>query len=85
MTPLQALLQARAVGARLSVNQARGTLIVETEAAGDISPELLTALKEHRDWLLEHLLQPSSPSPRRLDWQAFDHVCHTGCEREHSR
>jgi hypothetical protein len=60
MTPLESLMAANGVGARRSVDRERNKLIVEWDEARP-SEEIMAALKEHRDWLIAHLLQPPSP------------------------
>jgi hypothetical protein len=59
VTPLEALLNATAAGVRLSVNPATQKLVVAWDVPLD--PDILAALKEHRDWLVAHLLQPPKP------------------------
>jgi hypothetical protein len=64
MTPLETLLAATNAGARLRVDRVRDKLIVEwaDERPAD---EILAALKQHRDWLMVHLV--ASPTS---EWDA---------------
>lgn len=77
MTPLEALLAATAAGIRLTVIPETRKLRAEWDQP--VERVLLDALKEHRDWLIEHLLVPPSPPscPRcaRPQHEAGDYVC----------
>jgi hypothetical protein len=59
VTPLEALLAAINEGARLSVNTTTYKLVVEWDEP--IRHETMAALKEHRDWIIAHLMQPPRP------------------------
>ena len=58
MTPLEALLASVSAGVHLSVTD-EGKLRARWDTP--IAPEILASLKEHRDWIIAHLLQPPSP------------------------
>jgi hypothetical protein len=77
MTPVQAILAAKAAGLELSVRD--GRLVFR----GEPDDELRGALHEHREHIAELLLIPRTATPVVMLWQAHDHVCSTACQREH--
>jgi hypothetical protein len=58
VTPLEVLLAATAAGVHLSVTDEKK---LRAQWDSMLDPEVLAALKEHRDWIIAHLLQPPSP------------------------
>jgi hypothetical protein len=76
-----ALLNARRAGASLSVHN--GKLRVSSDEP--LSEDVIAALREHRDRLVEILNLEREPlaGVERLNWRAWDHVCSTACKRMH--
>jgi hypothetical protein len=79
LTPVQVILAAKAAGLELSLRDGRLAF------RGHPDDELRRALHEHRERIAELLLIPSTSTPtvECLSWRAYDHVCHTGCQRQH--
>jgi hypothetical protein len=83
--PVETLRAARRLGAELRVGT-DGKLHIRGGAA--LPDDIKSALAEHHQRLVDIISfeRPQTavePRVERLYWQAHDHVCSTGCTREH--
>jgi hypothetical protein len=68
VTPLETLVAARRTGVRISVDAASHKLVVEADEAAPPA-DVIAAIKEHRDRLVEMLTLTSAREPFPGEWQ----------------
>jgi hypothetical protein len=85
VTPVETIEALRSAGFTFDVQD--GTLILDGHGLKP-SDDLRKAVAQHHKHIVAMLLTPkATPEPPggRLQWQAFDHACSTGCQRAHTR